>query len=65
LRTSEAGCGENRTPRFNREVPRIIPGIDSTIRSRYYNEQYRSCPRRIHCNIGGEAAGSNLCYGYA
>jgi hypothetical protein len=30
LRTSEAGCGESRTPRFNREVPRIIPGIDST-----------------------------------
>ncbi|MCC5610630.1 molybdenum cofactor biosynthesis protein MoaB, partial [Nostoc sp. CHAB 5834] len=30
LRTSEAGCGESRTPRFNRELPRIIPGIDST-----------------------------------
>ncbi|MHC0067474.1 hypothetical protein ACWATR_32000 [Nostoc sp. UIC 10890] len=30
LRTSEAGCDESRTPRFNREVPRIIPGIDST-----------------------------------
>jgi hypothetical protein len=29
LRTSEAGCDESRTPRFNREVPRIIPGIDS------------------------------------
>jgi hypothetical protein len=30
LRTSEAGCDESRTPRFNREVPRTIPGIDST-----------------------------------
>ncbi|BAY89697.1 pathogenesis related protein [Microchaete diplosiphon NIES-3275] len=30
LRTSEAGCGESRTPRFNREVREIILSIDST-----------------------------------
>jgi len=30
LRTSEAGCGESRTPRFKREVRGIIAPIDST-----------------------------------
>ena len=30
LRTSEAGCGESRTPRFNREERGIIPAFDST-----------------------------------
>ncbi|MCC5606331.1 Uma2 family endonuclease [Nostoc sp. CHAB 5834] len=30
LRISEAGCGESRTPRFNREVRGIISPIDST-----------------------------------
>ncbi|MEH2317434.1 MAG: hypothetical protein V7K24_09975 [Nostoc sp.] len=29
LRTSEAGCGESRTPRFNREERGIIPAFDS------------------------------------
>ncbi|WP_340643462.1 group II intron reverse transcriptase/maturase [Phormidium pseudopriestleyi] len=30
LRTSEAGCGESRTPRFNTEERGIIPAFDST-----------------------------------
>ena len=30
LRFSEAGCDENRTPRFHREVRSVIAPIDST-----------------------------------
>ena len=31
LRFSEAGCDENRTPRFHREVRSVIAPIDSTL----------------------------------
>ena len=31
LRTSEAGCSESCTPRFNREGRGVIPSLDSTI----------------------------------
>ncbi|MEH1964434.1 MAG: AAA-like domain-containing protein, partial [Nostoc sp.] len=47
LRTSEAGCDESRTPRFNREVPRIIPGIDSNFMAGESIRLGENWPQRI------------------
>ncbi|WP_353817036.1 hypothetical protein, partial [Moorena sp. SIO3A5] len=30
-----AGCGESRTPRFEGEVPWVIPGIDSNAMTKF------------------------------